>query len=779
MVDKIKGVSVVSAQGLRHFRNGLLPLERKLSIQHIMKRGMGTSSSASISLDVSEEDEDGSSAKSKQVKTAVETCVSSQLKLKKVSGFAEESVCMKSSTDSGGETACEKNEWYGSSVDGTSPWTSWLTASERTSTCSFSETAASGSVSLSDVNTNSTAVQASGSETVHESAWGHFHTRFQRTSPAQLSAGSLVSYPLGHLHRYATHASVLETIRYYHPTPHTSSAAPVQNRCHILYDDEVRVVSEDQQKTEMKQKQRNRLQVSEKNRTLISSPGSTLTVHAELDSNKETEDEEGFAMLEDSSSEASALDHKEKLKQRHCQLPRQWEYTPYGLRYQSQADSTKTRRRSSQNLEFSIMTYNILAQDLLENHDHLYTGSEPGSLTWPARCQRLLAELELHRPDILNMQEVQHNHFHADLQPHLKQMGYRGVYQKRSNSSDGCATLWKEDKFRMLRSTPVNYRRGEVLDRDNIALIVELLPLRLSRGGRKAEDDKLVVTNTHLLFNPKRGDVKLAQLMVLMAEIDKCAFIRPSKSTGVETEHSQLHPSPWLDRGQSKGVYSPVIMTGDFNLEPYSDLYNFIIKGHMDYDGLLVRSMSGQEEGRYGADRLLDRHFFSPTFGITDRCQYHLEVNSRVQRTRSGAGSVSSVARKSSQVDFTEESLEEEWECSPLAPLNINTGSLWHHLNLVSAYRHRIERLERRKPEVTTHHSRAACTVDYIFYTVDSKEIRKHRDEIRLKNIQDGRLRLLARYGLMSAEELTRMGGIPNHTLASDHVCLMAKFLLK
>lgn len=34
---------------------------------------------------------------------------------------------------------------------------------------------------------------------------------------------------------------------------------------------------------------------------------------------------------------------------------------------------------------------------------------------------------------------------------------------------------------------------------------------------------RLVVANTHLLFNPKRGDIKAAQLMVLTGRVERCA----------------------------------------------------------------------------------------------------------------------------------------------------------------------------------------------------------------------------------------------------------------
>ena len=57
--------------------------------------------------------------------------------------------------------------------------------------------------------------------------------------------------------------------------------------------------------------------------------------------------------------------------------------------------------------------------------------------------------------------------------------GYSGSYHKKSGDKrDGCATLWKKDRFHLLRATPVDYCRGGLLDRDNIALIVELQPIR-------------------------------------------------------------------------------------------------------------------------------------------------------------------------------------------------------------------------------------------------------------------------------------------------------------
>ena len=65
-------------------------------------------------------------------------------------------------------------------------------------------------------------------------------------------------------------------------------------------------------------------------------------------------------------------------------------------------------------------------------------------------------------------------------------------------------------------STTVEYHQPGVfcLDRDNVALI---LRLRAVNGDKDRDGSRVVVANTHLLYNPNRQDVKLAQSVLLMA----------------------------------------------------------------------------------------------------------------------------------------------------------------------------------------------------------------------------------------------------------------------
>lgn len=57
-----------------------------------------------------------------------------------------------------------------------------------------------------------------------------------------------------------------------------------------------------------------------------------------------------------------------------------------------------------------------------------------------------------------------------------------------------------------------------VLNRDNVAILMKLVVRDLPKSI------PLVVVNTHLLFNRSRDDVRMAQLKLLLAELDRFAF---------------------------------------------------------------------------------------------------------------------------------------------------------------------------------------------------------------------------------------------------------------
>ncbi|XP_057679545.1 protein angel homolog 2 isoform X2 [Corythoichthys intestinalis] len=368
-------------------------------------------------------------------------------------------------------------------------------------------------------------------------------------------------------------------------------------------------------------------------------------------------------------------------------------------------------------LDLSVMSYNILSQDLLRDNSYLYSHCPPETLDWSRRLPNLLAELRNYDADVLCLQEVQEDHFETQIKPALDAQGYECVYKKRTGEkADGCAVAFKTSRLSLLSSNPVEFfRPGDaLLDRDNVGLVLLLRP---KEGALTNSSGFLCVANTHLLYNPRRGDVKLAQLAVLLAEIGRLSRL-------------------------PDGAANSVLLCGDFNSTPWSPLLTFLLAGRLKYRHLPISAVSGQEYGSRG-QRLLENPIWSPTLGINQRCQY--------ESTRDGDSSSTSVEGETAHLKAEDVAKQQK---------ALKSWLLEHDLRLRSSYAPRLP--PDGRPAVTTCHSRCAAMVDYILYTPLGPEERG--------------LQLLGRLSLVGRPELERAGGLPNTRHSSDHVPLLARF---
>ena len=150
----------------------------------------------------------------------------------------------------------------------------------------------------------------------------------------------------------------------------------------------------------------------------------------------------------------------------------------------------------------------------------------------------------------------------------------------------------------MQYSTP----KVQILDKDNVGIVVLL---KVNTPNRKAGKPFICVANTHLLFNKKRGDIKLAQLAYLFAEINELAVLS-------QDEHKKTH--------------CPVILCGDLNSLPYSPLYHLLTTGQLEYSARSPAVISGQlasSEAKRGPSTKRIRTPLLPwEFGITAQCQW-------------------------------------------------------------------------------------------------------------------------------------------------------------
>ncbi|GAB1285880.1 Protein angel homolog 2 [Apodemus speciosus] len=378
--------------------------------------------------------------------------------------------------------------------------------------------------------------------------------------------------------------------------------------------------------------------------------------------------------------------------------------------------------------DFSVMSYNILSQDLLEDNSHLYRHCRRPVLHWSFRFPNILKEIKHFDADVLCLQEVQEDHYGTEIRPSLESLGYHCEYKMRTGRKpDGCAICFKQSKFSLLSVNPVEFCRRDIplLDRDNIGLVLLLQP-KIPR----AASPSICIANTHLLYNPRRGDIKLTQLAMLLAEISNVAH-------------------------RKDGSSCPIVMCGDFNSVPGSPLYSFIKEGKLNYEGLAIGKVSGQEQSSRG-QRILSVPIWPPNLGISQNCVYEAQQVPRVEKTDS---------------DLTQ--AQQEKAEVPVSADKVSSH-LQHGFSLSSVYSHYVP--DTGVPEVTTCHSRSAITVDYIFYSAEKEDTaRGPGAEVALV----GGLKLLARLSLVTEQDLWTVNGLPNEHSSSDHLPLLAKFRLE
>ncbi|XP_063935531.1 carbon catabolite repressor protein 4 homolog 6 isoform X3 [Daucus carota subsp. sativus] len=255
---------------------------------------------------------------------------------------------------------------------------------------------------------------------------------------------------------------------------------------------------------------------------------------------------------------------------------RDWEYAP--------------NRPSPDCDRFTILSYNILADYLAIDHrGKLYFHVPRYMMDWEWRKKNILFELGLWAADILCFQEV--DRFH-ELEEELKVRGYCGTWKMRTGTPvDGCAIFWRSSRFQLLHEESIEFNKLGL--RDNVAQICVLE--RISQNDTRHKSaipastggfSKIVVGNTHVLYNPRRGEIKLGQVRVLLDRVHAVSKL-------------------WDD--------APVVLCGDFNCTPKSPLYNFISEQALNLSDLPRDKVSGQASAEIRPSRPFPHNLRSQT----------------------------------------------------------------------------------------------------------------------------------------------------------------------
>ncbi|KAJ3120295.1 Protein angel 2 [Physocladia obscura] len=249
---------------------------------------------------------------------------------------------------------------------------------------------------------------------------------------------------------------------------------------------------------------------------------------------------------------------------------------------QAQIESQAEVRRAAKGI--TVMTYNVLSQELLARHPHLYR-SHVNNLAWPQRAAGIVADVALvsklcvgsktgstaesgsdsnSSAVVVCMQEVEPAAFEFFAHAFGNSLGYKGEYAKRLNNTvDGCALFYDPLRLRKIHDEKFDFH--SLTEKDNIALIAifELInpafdssPFSSSPLAPPAQSPiRFCIATTHLLFNTNRGLIKLAQLHSLVSRVHQLCYLHD----GIDA-----------------------IICGDFNMTEQSVMYHYLASGETE-----------------------------------------------------------------------------------------------------------------------------------------------------------------------------------------------------
>jgi len=150
--------------------------------------------------------------------------------------------------------------------------------------------------------------------------------------------------------------------------------------------------------------------------------------------------------------------------------------------------------------------------------------------------------------------------------------------------------FWKQGKLALEHTEEICFASHGL--RDNVAQVCALRLLKkegddllvseksmtsqheswVHKDNERRKKPLIVVTNIHVLFNPKRGDIKLGQVRILLETLGQVA-------------------STFSD---GDNVPPPSILCGDFNSSPTSALHQYITTGFLNVHSTHRSDVSGQ-----------------------------------------------------------------------------------------------------------------------------------------------------------------------------------------
>eukprot|EP01127_Copromyxa_protea_P013202 TRINITY_DN3529_c0_g1_i1.p1 TRINITY_DN3529_c0_g1~~TRINITY_DN3529_c0_g1_i1.p1 ORF type:complete len:901 (+),score=138.88 TRINITY_DN3529_c0_g1_i1:76-2703(+) len=260
--------------------------------------------------------------------------------------------------------------------------------------------------------------------------------------------------------------------------------------------------------------------------------------------------------------------YKDRLQAGDPPEPRQW------------IDNMRSDKSLLQEDGIRVLCYNVLAESYTTAERFNYCQS--WALPWEYRKHRILKDILQYDPDIVCLQEVEAEQYTIFFQQELISRGYdckfhaksraRTMDEYSSRTVDGCVIAWKVDILDCVAIESIEYQSlalkkhdiigqagmNRLMTKDNIALGIVLKSKGSLVFNPKADDDKIMVINTHIHWDPAFCDVKAMQVQMLLERIED-----------------------FKKTYSSRGAALPMIVCGDFNSVPSSAAYQLLSTGHV------------------------------------------------------------------------------------------------------------------------------------------------------------------------------------------------------
>ena len=382
---------------------------------------------------------------------------------------------------------------------------------------------------------------------------------------------------------------------------------------------------------------------------------------------------------------------------------------------------------------FRLVSYNILADSNVKAHARSLYRVGSHRLDWNNRSRAIVSELECVNGDVVCLQEFED--VAGGVGARLSQRGYAAGprARRRGAKQDSCAIFYRKTAFVQVEKIEIQFSDAGL--GDNVACATVLR--RAADGGDARR--LVLVANAHLVFNPKRGDLKLGQCRHLFDVI-----------YAMKTAYAE------------KGFDVHTVIAGDWNFNPGSALYNFFADGDIDLLFEHRRKMSGtmgtiDDSGGASDD---------------DTSELHVNDDDGVSEDPSDAGEklAADVIRRGWNLDNLALALGSRRVPVPSASEHNaqDVISAIHRMMLTTTYRltmahpfagdlqsaYRV--VEGEEPRFTTCHAKFVGTNDYVWFTSGLAPTRV----LRCPNLDD----------------ILQHHRLPSVRYPSDHVSLVIDF---